>query len=1152
MIFTKLRMHGFKSFVDPTEVPIEPGLSGIVGPNGCGKSNLVEALRWVMGESSYKSMRASGMDDVIFSGTQGRPSRNMAEVTVFLNNSERRAPAQFNDADNLEISRRIEREAGSAYRINGRDVRARDVQLLFADASTGARSPSMVRQGQIGELISAKPTARRQILEEAAGISGLHSRRHEAELRLRAAEQNLDRLEDVLTQLDGQLDSLRRQARQANRFRNLSSEIRKAEATVLHVRWSEAKTAVAEADEALKKAAADLAGRTTAQAETAKHQALAVHELDKMRQTEAEAAAALQRVNLARSELDAEEERLNRRMSELTGRLRQLSADFEREQALIADNKSALDRLDDEERQLNSDADGEAETAQDAAETLTTAEASLEAAETALQDMTERDAKRAARKAELSRAKVDNDRATAKITSEIADLDREIEALGKRRGALSDLDAKRAAADQAAERHVAAQQAVETAGRAAEAARNAQNAALEPLRAAERDLEAAQAEARTLAGILDVESADLWPPIIDEIRVEPGYEAALGAALGGDLDAPADANAPAYWAAVDADAGDPPLPAGTEPLADRITGGGILARRLAQVGIIDADAGTHLQSQLQPGQRLVSLQGDLWRWDGYTQRAEAPTPSAQRLAQKNRLEELAATIENLRGKLEETRAAHAEAKAAVDEHDRQAQAALHTQRAAQSDMDAARAVVQEVERDLAGLESRFSALIESQGRLVDRLEELKATAKTIEAGFDEIGGEENLEDRIATARATVATRRGETAEARAAVQALAREADLRARRVAAITSERESWNARAERAEEQIGVLKKRIEDVMAERTGLEDIPAAIATKRRALLSQISEAEGARTKAADKLAECERILKDTDRAAREAAEAMAGAREQQIRSEERLQAARTRQADIETQIQDALDVAPHMTRDLAGIKPDAALPDLDVVERRLERLRNERERLGGVNLRAEEEAKEVDEQRTAMVTERDDLIEAIKRLRQAIYNLNREARERLLSAFKTVDEHFQQLFTHLFGGGTARLELVDAEDPLEAGLEVVARPPGKKPQTMTLLSGGEQALTAMALIFAVFLTNPAPICVLDEVDAPLDDANVERFCNLVDEMRQRTETRFVIITHNPITMARMDRLYGVTMAERGVSQLVSVDLETAERYREAS
>lgn len=373
---------------------------------------------------------------------------------------------------------------------------------------------------------------------------------------------------------------------------------------------------------------------------------------------------------------------------------------------------------------------------------------------------------------------------------------------------------------------------------------------------------------------------------------------------------------------------------------------------------------------------------------------------------------------------------------------------------------------------------------------------------------------------------------------------------MRRRRIDSIARERAAWTQRASGAREQVERLRERMDAAEEERAALVEAPDDIELRRRDLLSEISRAEEARREADDALIHAEARQREADQAAQAALSALSETRERKIRAEERLGAATARKAEIEALIDEALEVPVTELPALAGLKEGAPLPDADAIERRVERLKAERERLGGVNLRAEDELREIEDQRGTLTGERDDLIEAIKRLRGAISNINREARERLLNAFDIVNGHFQRLFTHLFGGGTAELQLVDAEDPLDAGLEIIARPPGKKPQTMTLLSGGEQALTAMALIFAVFLTNPAPICVLDEVDAPLDDANVERYCDLLDEMTRSTATRFVVITHNPITMARMNRLFGVTMAERGVSQLVSVDLETAERFLE--
>jgi chromosome segregation protein len=436
-------------------------------------------------------------------------------------------------------------------------------------------------------------------------------------------------------------------------------------------------------------------------------------------------------------------------------------------------------------------------------------------------------------------------------------------------------------------------------------------------------------------------------------------------------------------------------------------------------------------------------------------------------------------------------------------------------------------------------------------RLTASREETDAARAQAERGLVSLPPAADTEAQLAGVRAAIEKERAQLAEARAQAQALSREAEISARRLATIGADRQGWSERHDGTASQIKTLAARVEEARTERAGLEDAPRIFAEKRRGLISEIEAAEAARRAAADRLAERENALAEADRSARAALEAMADAREQAARAEERFEGDTRRLADVAHEIHEMLEVEPAEVAMLAGIEPGKELPEVADVEANLERLRRDRERLGAVNLRAEEELREVEAQHGSLTTERDDLVEAIKRLRQGITNLNREARERLLSSFEVVDKHFKHLFTELFGGGTAELQLIESDDPLEAGLEVIARPPGKKPATLSLLSGGEQALTALALIFAVFLTNPAPICVLDEVDAPLDDHNIERFCDLLDEMTRSTDTRFVIITHNPISMARMHRLYGVTMAERGISQLVSVDLEDAVKLREA-
>ena len=472
-------------------------------------------------------------------------------------------------------------------------------------------------------------------------------------------------------------------------------------------------------------------------------------------------------------------------------------------------------------------------------------------------------------------------------------------------------------------------------------------------------------------------------------------------------------------------------------------------------------------------------------------------------------------------------------------------------RNAQRELAIARDVLAEAERAAGQLSSKRAALDEAKTRLSDSVEENAIQLEEAQIRLEDLPDLQELNLRLTSLTTQVMADRASMTEARAAFDNLRRDAENRLRRLEMIGHERTSWQARADNARRQITALTERRDETNDEAEELAEAPADIEERRRELLSALSEADAKRKETADRLSVAEAEQAKLDKRATLAIQELASSREVRARAEERLTATEERRKDAEARIAEVLSCAPHEAFRHTGLSADDALPDMDQTDRQLDRLKIERERLGAVNLRAEEEQRELSDRQDAIVKEREDVIEAIKKLRQAIQSLNKEGRERLLAAFDVVNEQFQRLFTHLFGGGTAELQLIESDDPLDAGLEILARPPGKKPQTMTLLSGGEQALTAMALIFAVFLTNPPPICVLDEVDAPLDDHNVERYCNLMDEMAASTKTRFVIITHNPITMARMDRLFGVTMAEQGVSQLVSVDLQTAAALREA-
>ena len=1150
MKFNKLRLLGFKSFVEPSEFVIEAGLTGVVGPNGCGKSNLVEALRWVMGENSYKNMRASGMDDVIFSGSGNRPARNTAEVGLYLDNSDRSAPAAFNDADEIQVTRRIEREQGSVYRINGKEARAKDVQLLFADASTGARSPSMVGQGRIGELIQAKPQARRQLLEEAAGISGLHSRRHEAELRLRAAETNLERLDDVIAQLESQIESLKRQARQATRFKQLSADIRAREAMLFHIHWTDARAAEADAMSALNEATNIVAERAQLQMEAAKGQAIAGQHLPELREAEARQAAAVQRLQIARTQLDEEAARMVRRRDELERRLLQLAGDIAREEQLLEDNSRILSELQAEEEELAAEIEAASERSEELATAVGDAGATLAAAEEAFSQLTAERAEAVAGRQQMERWLFDLTERAGRLTRQLQEASRERDEAERQIASLPDPATWREQVEELESTLHEADEQIALIEDAIAAARQKEEQSRRGVATAQQALNGLETEARTIERMLQAGAAGGdFTPVADLLTVAEGYETALGAALGDDIDAPADHRAPRHWS-LTADADDHALPAGIRPLSELVRAPRELQRRLSQIGVVTPEEGQRLQAALKPGQRLVSREGAVWRWDGFVSGADAPAAAALRLAQKNRLAALEGEIAGAREALLAAETALRGASGNVQAAEAQLRDAREAQRVTQRQLVEARDALQRAERASAEFVRRRDILLENIERLKGEIEDIRVQEEDARVSIADAPDLSGLDLRLGQAQTAVAEARARFAEARAAHDGLAREHDMRRRRMSAIAQERNTWNTRAANARVQIDALKARGDEARDELETLEDAPEEIDDKRQHLLSELSKAEEARKAAADRLVMAETAGRDADHAAL-ALSALAEAREKRGRAEERLVSARERRQESEYRIQQTLQVEPHDIFRLTGHPQGAPLPDPRKVEIEVDRLRIERERLGAVNLRAEEEQAELSQRLHTLVTERDDVVDAVRKLRAAIQNLNKEGRERLIAAFDVVNEQFQRLFTHLFGGGTAELQLIESDDPLEAGLEILARPPGKKPQTMTLLSGGEQALTALALIFAVFLTNPAPICVLDEVDAPLDDHNVERYCNLMDEMAASTETRFVVITHNPITMARMDRLFGVTMAEQGVSQLVSVDLETAEQLRDA-
>ncbi|MEK7820204.1 MAG: chromosome partitioning protein ParA, partial [Pseudomonadota bacterium] len=781
--------------------------------------------------------------------------------------------------------------------------------------------------------------------------------------------------------------------------------------------------------------------------------------------------------------------------------LAQIAQDSQREEGLRADALAALERLRAERAEIE-----DARAGEDAAET--DAEAlRRESADAVVQldarlsELTREVAEIETRREALARARTEIEERVARLTAradELAVQRARLEAEAIAAVHLTDADAAAAAARAQLESARAETDTAEGARAQAEAARAA---AEQDERAAQSALAKIEAEEAALARLLESGSPDLWPPLVDAVAVDVGFEAALGAALGEDLSAPTDEAAPVRWRTLPPLADAPVLPEGVEPLERVVRAPEALARRLSQIGVVaDEAAGHALATQLRPGQRLVSRDGGLWRWDGFTAAAGAPTPAAVRLEQRNRLRAVRETVVGARTASDE---AHGRADAARAD----AQAAAESERAARARLQAADAANVEARDALALLRQKTA---EQESRLAATLD----AARTVEADLadaravaartaDEIASLPDLDQaraRLESLREDLGARRAEERERQAACEALRRAADDRRRRLLDIEREAALWQSRETDAARQIAELSERRASAEDEKARLALRPAEIAEQRQALLGTIETAEARRREAADRLAEAETALGLADKAARAAESQLAEAREERVRAEGLLEQARVAAKGLAERIAERLEAEPDRLAEIAGLKEDEELPDLAETEKKLERLQRERETMGPVNLRAEVEAEELATQIETMTTERGDLVAAIDKLRQGIQELNIEGRERLMKSFEEVNTHFQELFVRLFGGGRAHLELVESDDPLQAGLEIMASPPGKRLQTLSLLSGGEQALTALALLFGVFLTNPAPICVLDEVDAPLDDANVDRFCTLLEEI----------------------------------------------------
>jgi len=854
MKFKKLELIGFKSFVEKTSISIEKGLTGIVGPNGCGKSNIVESIRWCMGETSAKSMRGSGMEDVIFSGTANKASKNIAEVSLTLDNSDKDGPFQFKELNMVNVKRRIEKDKGSRYFINEKEMRARDIQTLFADLSTGAHSPSMISQGRIGALVTAKPTDRRSILEEAAGISGLHVRRHESELRLNSAENNLRKADDLRRQQEKQLENLKKQAVEASKYRLISEEIKKIEAGLYYIKFKEMETEISTTKGTTNESDKEISNLAIIISQKDNLLEKANLKLKPLRDKNIEILSKLQRLNLESQNIEDEEKRIKTDRDKLSKSQNTLTNDIEREKNIILEAKSNEKRLDEEKNVL------------------------------------------------------------INTEKKYYDLEKQTE----------------------------------------------------------NDLQIATGELKKEQDKLEKISKEL---ISSSSTVQ-------------DLD--------------------------------------ILKSSL---------------SYLDQSQECIN--------DGNIDKA-----------------------------------------------------------------------------------SNF-------------INKTKENLKTIISGLENKIGKNTLEE-FNDLNNKIKISQEKYANAFSKNQSIKTDSIKRQERIKNIDIEIQNWKNLKFNSEKMSKELDERINKVRTDLENIAKLPEQVAIKKGQLIQNTTNTESKKQELSDELAGSEEEYQEINKELKTVERKMMTARENKARSGATLEGLENRKKDLINTLKIDLNIDENNLLENSDLKNVEDLPNVVEQEDKLDSKKNERGRLGSVNLRADEETKQYKVEIKKIEKDREDIVSAISKLRTSINELNKKGREKLLDAFEKVNRKFNDVYTKLFSGGTAKLEFVESDDPLEAGLEMLVSPPGKRLQSITLLSGGEQALTALSLIFAVFLTNPSPICVLDEVDAPLDDANVTRFCSLLDELTKITETKFIIITHHALTMSKMNRLYGVTMPEKGISQLVSVDLQKAE------
>ncbi len=1140
MKFKSIRISGFKSFLEPTEIDLNEGLTGIVGPNGCGKSNIVEAIKWVMGENSARQMRGEGMDDVIFSGSNERPARNFAEVTIKLDNTEKKAPANFNQFDEIEISRKIERDKGSTYRVNSKQVRARDVQLIFADTSTGARSSGIVSQGRISQIIEYSLEDRRIILEEAANIKGLHNRRHEAELKLNGATDNLSRLLDIENTYNEQLIELEKQGRKAARYRSVGDRLRKAEASLFLSLLNTAEKEFDELETKFEKSKNNVEEAQINLSKNTKSKLEIFNKLPELRKIETEKAAILQSLNISKIRLEEEEATSKFTLNNVLNQITQIETDIKREIEIKDDANKTIANLLLEKDKLQLDTKDFTTKKNDASKKVNELKIKSEDA----------DAKLSSINSEIFSIKSDK----SVLENRINNLKEKIKKSEDQKSQFNITEDKKLI-DEHNKKRVNIEKLIkeesnklELIKKQLETKENLNINLKEKKGKIDYDLNVMRADLHSLSSLLgyDEFKNNTLEATIDDIG---NLQDAIGSVLGETILAPvkldnSDEQNISYWKEITAKF-EEKLPKGATPIISKIKKNSILDIALIGIGIVENEkTALKLQKELSFGQALTTLKGGLWRWDGYVQPLGVQNSYSERLQQITKLR-------NLQDELPSKEKEEVTIVNEINQNELELKKFFGTTKEIESKINLLNNELNDTKLSISSLDSKINSsniLLKEHQNILDTSQKELVDLETLSK--KSLNLPTLLADELKI-RNTADQCRNELTDAMAAEQQIRNQESYQQRNLMQINNQKNDWENRKDEAETRIKSLKERLDNLKEDKSRLEKLPDNFVEKANELNIKIETAEQKRTLAADKLVHTETLLNEAEKLEKSSEQNLASFREDMIKVEAALNLASTKIENIEDRVYEKLRVKSNQLKEIVNLSDNEELnSSIETLEKTVQRLLNERESLGAVNLRAEEEMNEMRQKIELMSKERVDLELAIEKLKSGIFELNKEGRQRLKDSFELVNKNFKNLFKELFGGGDAELKLVGDDDPLKAGLEILASPPGKKMQLLSLLSGGEQALTAISLIFSVFLCNPAPICILDEVDAALDDSNVSRFCNLLDKIVDETETYFLVVTHHRLTMAKMNRLFGVTMEQKGISRLVSVDLEQANKIKD--